>query len=85
MDTAVERWHPQTSGIGLLGQGDGTAVSDITTRVCFTVEEAAEMLGISRAHAYNLVSDGTIRSVKLGRSRRIPADALSELMVSDVA
>ena len=49
-------------------------------RAGYTVEEVAEMLGISRAHVFNLMNAGQIRSVKLGRSRRIPADALRELM-----
>lgn len=41
-----------------------------------TVEEAAQRLRFSRAKTYALVMDGTIPSVKVGRSRRISAAAL---------
>lgn len=41
-----------------------------------TVEEAAQRLRLSRAKVYALVMDGTIPSVKVGRSRRILATAL---------
>ena len=39
-------------------------------------EEAAERLQISRSALYELIRDGSIRSVKINRSRRIPVDAL---------
>ena len=35
------------------------------------VEQAADRLKISRAHTYELIRTGTLRSVKIGRSRRI--------------
>jgi excisionase family DNA binding protein len=37
-----------------------------------TVEETADELRVSRAHAYNLVNSGTIKAVRLGRSIRVP-------------
>jgi len=39
-------------------------------------EEAAQMLKISRATLYVLMEQGKIPSVKVGRARRIPTDAL---------
>lgn len=41
-------------------------------RALLRVEEAAEMLGISRARAYELAASGVIPSVHIGRLRRIP-------------
>jgi excisionase family DNA binding protein len=41
-----------------------------------TVEEAAQRLGIGRAVMYALVSSGAVESVRIGRLRRVPADAL---------
>ena len=35
------------------------------------VEQAADRLKISRAHTYELIRTGSLRSVKIGRSRRI--------------
>lgn len=45
-------------------------------RLVFTVEQAAEQLGIGRTLMYALVRSGEVESVTIGRLRRIPADAL---------
>jgi excisionase family DNA binding protein len=47
-------------------------------KVLLTVDEAAQRLGIGRSHAYVFVLRGDLPSVKLGRSRRVPADGLQE-------
>jgi len=41
-----------------------------------TIEQAAQRLGVGRTIMYALVSSGAIESVKIGRLRRVPADAL---------
>jgi excisionase family DNA binding protein len=40
------------------------------------IPEAAAQLGISRAKLYELIADGTIRSVRLGGCRRIRSSDL---------
>lgn len=45
-------------------------------RRMLTVEQAAETLGIGRTTMYELVRIGWVQSVRIGRLRRIPADAL---------
>lgn len=40
------------------------------------VEQAAIQLGLGRTVVWGLVSSGELESVKIGRSRRIPIDAL---------
>ena len=37
-----------------------------------TVKHLREMLGVSRALAYKLISDGEIQAVKIGTSLKIP-------------
>jgi excisionase family DNA binding protein len=49
-----------------------TAVGDGPNRGLLRVEEAAEWLGLSRTKAYQLVYRGTLPSVTIGRSRRVP-------------
>ena len=49
-------------------------------RLTLTVEEAAEMLGISRAFAYALVKRDELPSVRLGRRVVVPRDALERLL-----
>jgi excisionase family DNA binding protein len=48
-------------------------MSLVPERLVVTVSEAASMLGISRAKIYPMILSGEIRSLKIGRSRRIPA------------
>ena len=43
-------------------------------------EEAAEQLCISRTRVFALMREGHLESVPIGRSRRIPADAITKLI-----
>jgi len=45
-----------------------------------TVRQAAAVLGLSRSATYALVTKGDIRSLKIGRSRRVPVLALDEFI-----
>lgn len=40
--------------------------------------EVAEVLGIGRSRAYELIREGQLPTVRLGRSVRVPADRLRE-------
>jgi excisionase family DNA binding protein len=42
----------------------------------YDINEAAHALRMSRARLYQLLSDGSIPSLKIGRSRRIRREAL---------
>jgi excisionase family DNA binding protein len=46
------------------------------TQLLHTPEQAADVLSISRTRVYELMAAGDLKSVKLGRSRRIPDTAL---------
>ena len=52
-------------------------------RLTLTVEEAASLLGISRNLAYELVSNGQIPSIRLGRRVLVPRKALYKMLDSD--
>jgi excisionase family DNA binding protein len=45
-----------------------------------TVSEAARRLGIGRSHAYIYVLRGELESIKLGRSRRVPIEAIDDFV-----
>lgn len=47
-------------------------------RVLLTVEAAAERLSISRTRVSGLIRDNEIDSIRVGRLRRIPVDALHD-------
>lgn len=48
------------------------------TRVLLTMEAAAERLSITRTRAYELGRSGELRTVKVGRLRRVPTAAITE-------
>lgn len=54
--------------------------SQTVAPLLYRPEEAADMLGCGRAYVYLLIQRGEIRSVKVGRLRRIPAAALDEFI-----
>ena len=47
-------------------------------RLLLTVSEAAQRLGIGRSLLYELLADGQVESIHVGRLRRIPTDALAD-------
>lgn len=51
-------------------------------RLTYTVEEAAAVLGISRAFAYEAVHRGEIPHLRIGRRILIPRSALTQLVES---
>ena len=52
-------------------------------RLVYTVTEAAVLLGISRAFAYELVARGELPVICLGRRRLVPKVALLALVEQD--
>jgi excisionase family DNA binding protein len=52
------------------------------TPVLYRVEEAAEALRLSRSVIYELIRSDRLRTVKEGRLRRVPVEALAEYVAS---
>jgi excisionase family DNA binding protein len=61
---------------------DALAVSPVEDRLVFTVEEAAQLLGISRSFAYEAVKQGEIPSMRIGRRILVPKAALQRFLES---
>jgi excisionase family DNA binding protein len=53
-------------------------LSDDSTAVLLTVEEAARRLRIGRTLCFRLIGTGELESVPIGRLRRVPAAAIPE-------
>lgn len=49
-------------------------------RLTLSVAEVAEALGVSRRTVYDMVADGRLRALNLGRRVVIPRVALEELL-----
>lgn len=48
----------------------------------FTVEQVAEMLHVGRDKIYHLLRTGQLRSIKIGKLRRITEEHLAEFIAS---
>ena len=48
----------------------------------FTVEQVADMLHVGRDKIYYLLRTGQLRSIKIGKSRRITEEHLAEFVAS---
>lgn len=46
--------------------------------ILLTVEQAGHRLNFSRSKMFTLIGSGEITSIKVGRSRRIPASAVTD-------
>ena len=47
--------------------------------------EAGEIIGVRRSKIHQLLREGQIRSFKLGRLRKIPADAIADFIEKQLA
>jgi excisionase family DNA binding protein len=54
----------------------------MNTRLCYSVSEAAEQLGVCRNHLYSYIDTGDLPSFKLGQRRLINREALDEFRLS---
>ncbi|WJR33393.1 helix-turn-helix domain-containing protein [Mycobacteroides immunogenum] len=50
----------------------------------FTVDQTARILGCGRGKVYKMIGAGELRSVKLGKLRRIPSSAINEVVAEAV-
>jgi excisionase family DNA binding protein len=53
-----------------------------TERLTHTVEEAGQMLGLSRNSAYALAKSGELPTIRLGKRLLVPKAALERLLES---
>jgi excisionase family DNA binding protein len=49
-------------------------------RLLLTVEEAADRIGICRSNMFKLIRQGDVKSVKVGRLRRVTPAALEDFV-----
>jgi excisionase family DNA binding protein len=53
---------------------------DADDRLVYTVVEAADLLGISRSHAYEMIARNELAHVRLGRRVLVPKRAVLALL-----
>jgi excisionase family DNA binding protein len=71
-ETSVAKQVLASSVLGVAVQGNGPGLA--------SVKEAEQFLSLSRSTVYGLMDKGELWYVKLGKSRRIPWEAIEELV-----
>jgi excisionase family DNA binding protein len=61
-------------------QTQPNAAAPVAQRLTWTVEEAATLLGISRATAYEAAKTGALPHIKIGRRILVPVAAIECLL-----
>jgi excisionase family DNA binding protein len=54
----------------------------MSERLTYTVEEAAERLGVSRGSAYQAAREGQLPTLRLGRRLLVPRQALERMLTA---
>ncbi|MBN8815212.1 MAG: helix-turn-helix domain-containing protein [Sphingomonas sp.] len=58
----------------------GEAAAQPLRPLCLTVDEAADALSVGRTKLYQLIAEGEIEAVKIGKSTRITTESLEALL-----
>ena len=84
--TTLHLLAPTVRGGQRSSRVDPRDVIDLTVRadnrLLLTVEEAADRLGIGRSLMYELMGDGHIASIHVGRLRRVPLESLTDFVAA---
>jgi len=73
---------PNKKGAARQGTPHKVSVLD-DSRLAYSMREVAAAIGMSERSVWSLIASGRLRSIKLGRSVRIPREALAELLGLD--
>jgi excisionase family DNA binding protein len=60
------------------------SLEELKNCVTISIEEAANLLGVSRSTAYEAARNGTIRTIVIGKRRRVLATQLYALLTGRV-
>jgi excisionase family DNA binding protein len=50
---------------------------------CLRVDDAARVLNVGRSTVYDLIRSGRLRSIKIGRRRLVPREALDAFIAGE--
>jgi excisionase family DNA binding protein len=73
-----------TEGLAASHAGTESVKSIANAKLLVTIPDAAALLSISKASCYRLVSSGQIRSIKIGKLRRVPVSALQDFIALEL-
>ena len=79
MAVRADEWELLPTTTAPAGPASGDTAT-LPLRLLLRPEEAATALGIGRSTIYDLLRTGALGSVRIGASRRIPAEALHQFI-----
>lgn len=59
---------------------DAVMTEGMPGKLLLNVDEVAQILGVGRSHLYAYIASGKLRSLKLGRRRKIGVEAVREFI-----
>lgn len=66
-------------------QSDTDSIEPLpNSRLLVTIAEAATLLSVSRTVLYRMMSEGQIRTIQIGRLRRVPVSALHDFIAAQL-
>ena len=68
---------------GGAGRGIARPSPNNDNKLCYTVPEAAELIGVSRNHGYELAKRGELPIVKMGKLKFVPKAELHKMFGLD--
>lgn len=82
----LEQQRPKAPGAsgGNAGMSTEPTLSPPDGRLLVTMAEAAAMLSISRSRLYQLVYEGRLPTIQIGRSRRVSVSALQHFVTREL-
>jgi excisionase family DNA binding protein len=76
----MRRLKRKTAAVAV-GSQNGHVVYSTLRPLCVTVNEAADMLSIGRTKLYQLMNDGVLGTVKVGKSTRVTMESLEAFVM----
>jgi excisionase family DNA binding protein len=52
---------------------------------CVSIAEAAKALGVSKSHAYRIIAEGALRSIKIGHRHLVPVVSIESFISNSLS
>ena len=78
VDTLLDALMPGEDGAAMLENNKRT--QGYAPKLTLTVQEAADMIGVSKPIMYRLLDDSEVRSIRIGRKILIPQESVTDYL-----
>lgn len=78
VDTLLDALKPDDAGAVMLDNKKNT--QSYAQKLTLSVQEAADMIGVSKPIMYRLLDDSEVRSIRIGRKILIPQESVTDYL-----